>query len=175
MDIKAYQKSALHRPFQYWRKVMSKQHIPQEMNQEQVRNILKFIDASQSESVKNSIFSRLGHECFCARKLDEWIEQYSGDVQAFLDRVNVQRASKYWERLEFSEDGTTLTLTGKKVQGCACAFADCAQPPLSLCHYCCKNFQQELFGTLLGQKVEVRITEAYLLGDERCSTTVHLV
>ena len=154
---------------------MTKSHIPQEMNQEQVRNILKFIDASQDESVKESIFGQLGHECFYARKLDNWISQYSGDVQAFLDRVNVQHASKYWERLEFPEDGTVLVLTGKKVEGCACAFADCSQPPQSLCHYCCKNFQQELFGMLLGQKVEVKITESYLLGDERCSTTIHLV
>jgi hypothetical protein len=154
---------------------MKKTHIPQEMNQEQVKNILKFIEASQSEAVKSSIFSQLGHECFYARKLDEWIGRYRGDVQAFLDWVNVQRASKYWERLEFNDDRTVLVLTGKKVLGCACAFADCAEPPLSLCHYCCKNFQQELFGTLLGQKVEVKITEAYLLGDERCSTAIRLV
>jgi hypothetical protein len=153
---------------------MKKPHVPQEMNQEQVKNILKFIDTSQSEPVKNSVFGQLGQECFYARKLDTWIEQYRGDVQAFLDRVNVQHASKYWERLEFTEDRTTLILTGRKVQGCACAFADYSQPPLSLCYYCCKNFQQELFGTLLGRKVEVRITESYLLGGERCSTTIHL-
>lgn len=154
---------------------MKKPHIPQEMCQEQVKNILKFVDASQNESVKSSIFSQLGYECFYARKLDGWIEQYRGDVQAFLDRVNIQHASKYWERLKFTEDRTMLILTGKKAQGCACAFADCSHPPQSLCHYCCKNFQQELFGMLLGQKVEVNITESYLLGDERCSTTIHLV
>jgi len=154
---------------------MKQQPIPQEMNQEQVKNTLKFIDASESESVKNSIFSQLGHECFYARKLDEWIQQYRGDVQAFLDRVNIQQASKYWERLEFSEDRAILILTGKKVQGCACAFADCSQPPQSLCHYCCKSFQQELFGMLLGQKVEVTITESYLLGGERCSTIIHII
>lgn len=154
---------------------MKKPHIPQEMNQEQVKNILKFVDASQDEHVKKSIFSQLGQECFYSRHLDDWIGQYTGDVQAFLDRVNVEKASKYWERLEFTEDGKTLVLTGKKVSGCACAFADCAQPPLSLCHYCCKNLQQELFGMLLGQQVEVEITEAYLLGGERCNTTIHLV
>jgi predicted ArsR family transcriptional regulator len=154
---------------------MRKPHTFQEMNQEQVKNVLKFIDAAQSESVKKSIFSRLGHECFYARKLDAWIEQYRDDVQAFLDRVNVQHASKYWERLEFTEDRTVLILTGKEVAGCACAFADCSQPPESLCHYCCKDFQQGLFGTLLGQKVEVNITESYLLGGKRCSTTIHLV
>jgi len=154
---------------------MKKPHIPQEMNQEQVKNILKFIDASQDEPVKESIFNQLGHECFYARHLDNWIGQYTGNVQAFLDWVNVEKASKYWERLEFTEDGTTLILTGKKVEGCVCSFADCAQPPLSLCHFCCKNFQQELFGMLLGRKVEVKITAAYLLGDGRCSTTIHLV
>ena len=145
------------------------------MHQEQVRNILKFIDASQSEPVKGSVFSQLGHECFFARKLDGWIEQYTGNVQAFLDRINVERASRYWERLEFNEDRTALVLTGKVVQGCACAFADCSEPPLSLCHYCCKRFQEELFGMLLGQKVEVDITASYLLGDERCNTIVRLV
>ena len=155
--------------------MMSKPRTFQDMNQEQVRNLLKFVDASQGEAVKESIFSQLGHECFYARKLDAWIGQYTGNVQAFLDRVNVQKTAKYWERLEFTPDGKTLVLTGKKVEGCACAFADCEQPPLSLCNYCCKNFQQEMFGTLLGQKVEVTITESYLLGGERCNTEIHLV
>jgi hypothetical protein len=154
---------------------MKKSDTAQDMNQEQVKNLLKFIDASQGESVKESIFCQLGRECFYARHLDDWIGQFKGNVQAFLDRVNVEKASKYWENLEFTEDGAALILTGKKVEGCACAFADCSDPPLSLCHYCCKNFQQELFGMLLGRKVEVTITEAYLLGDERCSTTIHHV
>ena len=65
---------------------MKKKHTPQEMNQEQVRNILKFIDASQDEGVKESVFSRLGHECFYARHLDDWIGQYTGDVQASMSR-----------------------------------------------------------------------------------------
>jgi hypothetical protein len=153
---------------------MKEPHTYQAMSQDQVKNILKYIDASQDEPVKEDVFSQLGHECFFARHLDRWIDSYGGDVQAFLDWVNVDHASKFWERLEFTDDGTTLVLTGREVQGCVCAFADCVQPPLSLCHYCCKNFQQELFGVLLGQKVEVTITAAYLLGDKRCSTTIHL-
>jgi predicted ArsR family transcriptional regulator len=152
-----------------------KTHIYQDMNPEQVKNVLRFIDATQSEPVKSAIFSQLGHECFFARRLNQWIESYTDDVQAFLDRVNVEKTSKYWERLEFNADRTVLVLTGKKVQGCACAFANCEDPPKSLCHYCCKSFQQAMFGMLLGQEVEVTITEAYLLGDERCSTTIHLV
>jgi len=151
-----------------------KSYVTQKMNQEQVKNILKFIDSSQAEPIREQIFGQLGHDCFYSRKLDEWVGQYQGDVQAFLDRVNVERASKYWESLEFNDEHTILTLTGKKVEGCACSFSDCSNPPLSLCHYCCKNFQQEFFATLLGKPVEVEITEAFLLGDERCSTRIHL-
>ena len=154
---------------------MKKKHIPQEMHPEQVRNIIKYIDVTQSESVKESIFSQLGRECFYTRKLNVWIGPYQENVQAFLDRVNIEKASKYWERLEYNEEQTVLILTGKKVAGCACAFAECAEPPQSLCAYCCKTFQEEMFGKLLGRKVEVEITEAYLLGDERCSTKIHLI
>ncbi len=154
---------------------MKKTHIPMEMNPTQVRNILKFIDASQSEVVKEEIFTQLGQECFYVRKINAWVEQYQGDVQAFLDWVNLQHASKYWESLEFDKDHNMLILTGRKVEGCACAFADCQQPPKSLCHYCCKSMQQALFGMLLGQQVEVAITEAYLLGGERCSSKIQLI
>lgn len=152
-----------------------KKQVSIEMNEEQVKNILKFIDTSQDESTKASIFSQLGYECFYSRNLNKWIENYTGDVQAFLDRVNVEKKSKYWESLEFNADRTILTLTGRKVSGCACAYADCPEPPKSLCNYCCKNLQQELFGMLFGQKVEVEITAAFLLGDEQCSTVIHLV
>ena len=153
----------------------AKKHIQQEMNQEQVKNILKFIDDSYSESIKESIFGQLGHECFYSRNLDKWIETYTDDVQAFLDRVNIEHKSTYWERLEFNADRTVLELTGKKVVGCACAFADCLQPPKSLCTYCCKNFQQELFGTLLRKQVRVEITKSFLFGDNRCNTLIYIV
>ena len=52
---------------------MKKAHVPQDMNQEQVQNILKFIEDTQSDSVTHNIFSQLGYECFHARKLDKWI------------------------------------------------------------------------------------------------------
>jgi hypothetical protein len=155
---------------------MNKPTIPQiEINQDQVKNLLAYIDASQNEAIKCSIFGQLGRECFCTRKIDQWVESYHGNVQAFLDRVNIQQTSPYWERLEFTADRKTLILTGRKVQRCACEFADCPAPPKSLCQYCCKSLQEEIFGLLLGQKVKVTITEAYLLGGERCSTTIHLV
>ena len=150
-------------------------NVPQAMNSDQVKNIIKFIDSSQTEKVKKNLFNRLGYECFYSRKLDKWIEGYTDNVQAFLDRVNVEKKSKYWESLEFNEERTILKLTGKKVPGCACAFADCTNPPKSLCNYCCKNFQQQLFGKLLGQKVDVKITKSFLKGDDSCDTLIYIL
>ncbi|MFZ0430450.1 MAG: hypothetical protein WAO20_20195, partial [Acidobacteriota bacterium] len=153
----------------------AKKHVPQAMSEKQVRNILKFIDASEDDETKERIFEQLGYECFFSRNLDKWIDPYVDNVQGFLDRVNVEHKSKYWEKLEFNEDRTVLTLTGRKVEGCACSFSDCPNPPKSLCHHCCRNFQQELFGRLLGRKVEVEVTTGFLLGDDHCDTIIRLV
>ena len=153
---------------------MTSRNIPQEMNHDQVKSLLRFIDDTQDEAVKEELFGRLGRDCFYSRRLDSWIAGYRGDLEAFLDWVNVKKGSRYWERLEPAADGRTLVLTGKEVDGCACAFADCGDPPTSLCRHCCRRMQEELFGLLLGRKVEVRVTEAFLLGDKRCSTEIVL-
>lgn len=148
--------------------------MPRAMNQEQVRNLLIHIDSQMDETTKEEIFSQLGHECFYSNHLDQWVDGFEGDIQKLLDTVNVQHRSTYWERLVFSADRSRLTLTGKEVERCACSFAECGDPPLSLCNYCCKHFQQLIFGSILGKRVEVTITESYLRGDKRCSTVIEI-
>lgn len=145
------------------------------MNQEQVNNLLSNIDAMLDETAKAKLFSQLGHDCFYCRHLDQWVDQFAGDAQAFLDNVNIHRQSKFWESLVFAEDKKQLILTGKEVDGCACSYAASDNPPLALCNHCCKSFQQELFTYLLGQPVVVNITASYLLGDKRCSTTIDIL
>ena len=143
------------------------------MNQDQVRHLLQFADRSFPDRTREALFRQLGYECFHCRNLGQWIGQYTEDVQSFLDWVNVQHGSRYWERIEFVDEDT-LVLTGRVVQGCACAFADCDNPPTSLCHHCCKAFQEQIFTTLLGRDVDVTIDSGFLLGDERCSTTIRI-
>jgi sulfatase modifying factor 1 len=41
--------------------------------------------------------------------------------------------------------------------------------------HCCKKFQKTLWGDLLNTKVEVEITDAFILGGERCNTTIHIL
>jgi len=146
-----------------------------ELNHDQIVNVLKHIDAGQDESIKKEVFGELGRQCFSCRTVKEWVEGFHGDVQAFLDRDNKEGKSPYWQSLVFDEDRSILYLTGREVDKCACVYAECDDPPLSLCAHCCKTFQEQIFGTLFGRVVTVEITESVLLGDTRCSTKIHLV
>ena len=145
------------------------------MNQGQVNNLLIYIDSNLDEATKIELFTQLGHGCFHCRHIVQWVAGFEGDVQKFLDHVNIDHNSKYWESLVFSPDKSRLILTGKEVDGCACSYAEGDDPPLSLCKSCCKSFQLELFSCLLGKPVEVTITESYLLGGKRCSTIIDIL
>jgi hypothetical protein len=154
---------------------MNKTKFSIPMNQEQVNNLLKSIDTTLDETAKIYLFTQLGHDCFFCRHLDQWVDQSEGDVQKFLDNINIHHQSKFWESLVFSADKSQLILTGKEVDGCACSYAASDSPPLALCNHCCRSFQQELFTYLLGKPVEVTITESYLRGNKRCSTIIDIL
>lgn len=141
------------------------------MNKKQVRELLKFIDSSTNESDKKEIFNKLGAECLYTRNYDKWVIGFRENPDEFFNRVQ-RGESKYWEKLEYDKKKSVITLVGRKFQSCVCEYGQCEEPPKSLCNYCCKRFQEELFGLLLEKKVNVRIDESIILGGERCSATI---
>ena len=141
------------------------------MNKTQIRKLLKFIDTSIDESDKEKIFNILGVECLYSRNIDKWLDNFKNNKDEFFNRVQ-RGESKYWEKLEYDKNKSVITLVGKKFPTCACEYGQIEQPPKSLCNYCCKRFQEELFGVLLDKKVSVRIDESVILGGERCSSTI---
>ena len=151
--------------------IMNEDTDGEPMNKTQIRQLLKFIDKSVSEPHKGNIFSKLGYECLYSRNYDKWIAGFNDNKDEFFNRVQ-RGESKYWEKLEYDKEKAVITLVGRKFQTCACDYGKCDEPPKSLCNYCCKNFQQEMFGLLLDKTVEVRIDESVILGGERCSTTI---
>jgi hypothetical protein len=141
------------------------------MNKTQIRQLLKFIDSFIDEPDKERIFNRLGIECLYSRNYDKFIAGFKDNQDEYFNRVK-RGESKYWEKLEYDKAKSVITLVGRKSQTCNCEYGQCDQPPKSLCHYCCKRFQEALFGLLLGRKVRVRIDETVIFGGERCSTTI---
>lgn len=145
------------------------------MNENQVRNVFKFIHGTQSEEVKESIFGQLGYQCFHASGFDQWLEQYRGKPDEYLDTINNQHSSMYGESLKYSEDGNSLIVTGNIVERCVCSFANGNDATLSLCNYCCKKFNEHFFGVILDRKVTAEISTSFLKGDNRCSTIIHFL
>jgi hypothetical protein len=143
----------------------------EEINKNQVQQLLRFIDSSIKKTDREKIFSKLGYECLYSRNYDKWVAGFKDHQDEFFNRVK-RGESKYWEKLEYDKENSVITLVGRKSQSCVCEYGKCNEPPKSLCKYCCKRFQEELFGLLLGKKVTVRIDESILLGGERCSTTI---
>ena len=143
----------------------------EKINKSQVQQLLKFIDSSINETDKERIFNKLGYECLYSRNYDKWILSYRDNPDEYFNRVQ-RGESKYWEHLVYDKEKSVIKLVGRKFQTCICEFGQCTDPPKSLCNYCCKRFQKELFGLLLDKKVRVRIDESILHGGERCSTTI---
>jgi predicted ArsR family transcriptional regulator len=137
----------------------------------QIRNVLRFVDSSMDESAKKQIFERLGLEHTTNDRYVSWINGYKKDIKSFFEMVNTNK-NTYWEKLEYNPDLSAIKVTGRLVDKCACPFAQCENPPKSLCNYCCKNYQTQMFEMLLEKKVKVQIDESFLLGGKRCSTTI---
>jgi hypothetical protein len=137
----------------------------------QVQNVLSYIDSSMDESVKERVFGRLGYEHTTKDGFKNWIAKNKSDVKTFFDMINSNK-DNYWEKIEYNPETSAIKITGRIADKCACSYAQCENAPKSLCKYCCKNFQKQMFEMLLDRTVKVQIDEAFLLGDKRCSTTI---
>lgn len=73
--------------------------MPLQMNQEQVLNLLKHLDATQDEPVKMRIFTQLGHECYRCHHLEQWIDGFKGDFHILVWKAG--GGEDYW--IVFSE------------------------------------------------------------------------
>ncbi|MGA2406339.1 MAG: hypothetical protein ABSF81_06265 [Bacteroidales bacterium] len=143
------------------------------IDQRQIQNVLRFVDSSMDESVKKQIFERLGLEHTTKDRYASWINGYKKDIKSFFDMVNTNKDT-YWEKLEYNPDLSAIKVTGRLVDKCACPYAQCENPPKSLCNYCCKSYQKQMFEMLLEKKVNVQIDESFLLGGKRCNTTIFI-
>jgi len=139
----------------------------------QIQNVLSYIDSSMDESIKKNIFERIGYEHTTEDSFINWINGTKNNVKDLFDYINSQTdKNSHWEKIEYDPVLSTLKITGKPADRCACPYAQAANPPKSLCNYCCKNFQKNMFEMLLDKPVKVQLDETFLLGGKRCSVTI---
>ena len=140
----------------------------------QIQNLLIFVESSIDEPARTTIFERLGAEHLTHPQFAGFINESKKNIKGYFDYINSGQDT-YWEKIEYNSDSSTIKITGKPVDKCACAYAQFENPPLSLCNTCCTNFQKVMFEMLLDKTVtKVQTDEAYLLGGKRCSTTLFI-
>lgn len=140
----------------------------------QIQNLLIYVESSVDEPAKTNIFKQLGAEHLTIPEYAAYIKECQKNLKGYFDRVNSGN-DKYWEKIEYNPESSTIKVTGKPVVKCVCAYAQHENPPLSLCKICCSNYQKIFFEMLLDKPVtKVQIDEAYLLGGKRCSTTIYI-
>lgn len=140
----------------------------------QIQNVLSYVESSMDESVKKSIFERLGEEHLTHPGFINWINENKKNIKGYFDHINSNKDT-YWEKIEYNPDESSIKIIGKPVDRCACPYAQHENPPLALCNYCCIGFQKRMFEMLLGiPVVKVVLDESYLLGGKRCSSTVQI-
>ena len=137
----------------------------------QVQNVLSYIESTMDEKTTGLVFDRLGYEHTTNELYRKYLEGYRKNIKSYFDMVNSGKDT-YWEKMTYNPDKSEIGIIGKVVDKCACAYAQAPDPPKSLCTHCCKGFQKNMFEIMLEKPVEVRIDAAYLLGDNRCSTTI---
>lgn len=140
----------------------------------QIQNTLSYIESSMDESVKKSIFERLGAEHLTDPGFANWINENKKNIKGYFDYINSNKDT-YWEKIEYDPETSAIKITGKPVDRCACPYAQHENPPLALCNYCCIGFQKRMFELLLDLPVtKVVIDESYLFGGKRCSSTMYI-
>lgn len=140
----------------------------------QIQNLLTFVESSLDDAVSKSIFEQLGAEHLTDPGFVGYINESKKNIKGYFDYINSGKDT-YWEKIAYDSASSTIKITGKPVDKCACAYAQFENPPLSLCRTCCTNFQKCLFQMLLEKTVtKVQVDAAYLLGGNRCSTTLYI-
>ena len=140
----------------------------------QIQNVLSYIESSADEPVKKSIFEKLGAGHLANEGFRNFISENKKSLKNYFERINSNKDT-YWERIEYNSEASAIKITGKPVDRCACPYAQLENPPLSLCNHCCIGFQKAMFEMLLEKPViKVQIDESYLLGGNRCSSTVFI-
>jgi hypothetical protein len=140
----------------------------------QIKNVLCYIDSSMDESVKKSVFEKLGAEHLTHEGFINFINNTKNNLKGYFDGINSNKDT-YWEKIEYDPETSTIKITGKPVDRCACSYAQTESTPISLCKYCCVGFQKTMFEMLLGKPViKVQLDESYMLGGKRCSSTVFI-
>jgi hypothetical protein len=134
------------------------------------RRFAKFIGiVSESVNEEESIamMEKLGREC--AKENRDYYLKFKGNIGGFLEEMK-----KEWiENADYDKEANLIRLTGKKTDSCFCPFVDKAITPKSFCN-CSAGYTKEVFETVTGRPVKVRVEKSVLRGGNSCNSLIEI-
>ncbi len=125
--------------------------------------LLEIFDSSLDEEKKAEILEKLGREC--AKEFNEEAIKHKGNVEAYLDEV----MRKWVEKVEYDKEEGIIRIFDKEREACFCPFIDNSMVNSDTMCYCSIGWQKEMYETLTGRPVDVKVTDSVLKGGKRCS------
>ena len=129
--------------------------------------LLQRIESEIPEDVRQNILEDMGRNC--AKSLG-WAEKYKNNPEGFFEHMFKHSG----ENITFNKEKNVITIITKdREHDCDCPLVSSAKTPGYYCD-CSLGWQKETYETILGKKVDVKLTESVLRGSKRCAFEIHI-
>lgn len=130
--------------------------------------LLDIFDSTLEEEKKAEILEKLGREC--AKEFNEDALKHKGNVEDYLEEIK----EKWVERVEYDSEKGIIRIFDKEREKCFCPFIDGSRVDSDTLCYCSMGWQKEIYETLTGKPVDVKVIDSLLKGGKRCSFEIVL-
>jgi len=137
--------------------------------QKRFAKLLGIIDTSLEDNKKQEILEKLGREC--AKEFKESALKYKGNIEGYLSEI----MSQWVEKADYNKEEGVIRIFDKKRETCFCPFIDKSLITSDTMCYCSLGWQKEIYETVTGKPVEVRVIDSILKGGDRCSFEISIV
>jgi predicted ArsR family transcriptional regulator len=135
--------------------------------QERFAKLIDIVNENVDDKTRREIMEGLGRQC---SKLGyEYIKEYVGDIDAFLEKFETDWA----ESVNYDKQKGIIKTVGKQNEYCPCPFVNNSKISKNFCD-CSIGWNKESFEAVSGKKAEVERTSSILHGDKSCDFMIKL-
>ena len=132
--------------------------------QNRIAKLIEDMNGNLDKESLSSLLENLGRHC--AKENSEYYIKFKGDLNGYLESLE-----EWVEKAEHDEEKGIVNIAGKKNNSCFCPFVDISKMPKEFCN-CTKGWNKEIYESIIGKPVNVKIDTTVLWGGESCSFTI---
>jgi hypothetical protein len=130
-----------------------------------ISDLISSADNNLDPQLQKQLLEYCGRQCAKTNAAAE-IEKFKGNLNGLMEELR----QKWVEQVDFDAEKGKFYLKGKKSESCACAIINGNKNKVSgtFCN-CSLGFYKELFESVGGKPISIKLTETLLRGSDRCS------